>query len=163
MIPHRLVLAGLCLATLFFPHALESQTHLAMESLVMNTYSDTAEFTLILQSTDLDWKAAGNGKSKADLTLITASVDNKGDVLTGRRESLTITADTEDAVKLATANTRLSAKVKIPIKTNKVRFLIRAANDREIGAFEVDRKAIYAAPQYPPVGFGHSSTGHASH
>jgi hypothetical protein len=160
MIPHRLLFSVLCLATLVFPQALKSQTHLAMESLVMNTYSDTAEFTLILQSTDLDWKAAGNGRSKADLTLITASVDKTGDVLVGRRESLTITADTEDAVKLATANTRLSAKVKIPIKTNKVRFLIQAANDREIGVFEVDRKTIYAAPQYPQLRFGHS-TGYA--
>ena len=122
-----------------------------MESLVMNPYTDTAGFTLMLQSKDLDWKAAGNGESKADLTLITASVDKNGDVLTGRRESLTITADTEDAVKLATANRRVSAKVNIPIKTNKVRFLVQAANDREIGAFEVDRKTIYAALEDSPA------------
>ena len=87
MIPNRLLLSALCLATLFFPHALKSQTHLTIESLVMNTYSETAEFTLILQSKDLDWKAAGNGKSKADLTLITASVDKRGDVLVYERES----------------------------------------------------------------------------
>jgi hypothetical protein len=161
MIPNRLLLSGLCLATLVSPQALKSQTHLAMESLVMNPYTDTAGFTLMLQSEDLDWKAAGNGKSKADLTLITASVDKNGGFLTGRRESLTITADTEDAVKLATANTRLSAKVKIPIKTNKVRFLIQAANDREIGAFEVDRKTIYAAPQSPPLTKPGHSTSHA--
>jgi hypothetical protein len=131
---------------LVFPQALKSQTHLAMESLVMNPYSDTAEFTLILQSTGLDWKAAANGRSKADLTLITASVDKRGDVLSGRRESLTVTADTEDMVKLATVNTRLSAKVKIPIKMDKVRFLIQAANDRQIGAFEVDRKRSMQQP-----------------
>jgi hypothetical protein len=159
MIPKFLLLSSLCLATLLFPQALKSQTQLAMESLVMNPYTDTAGFTLMLQSKDFDWKAADNGKSKADLTLITASVDKNGDVLTGRQESLTITADTEDAVKLATANTRLSAKVKIPIKTNKVRFLIQSANGREIGAFEVDRKTIYAAPQYPPLRFGHSTGG----
>jgi hypothetical protein len=152
MIPNRLLFYGLCLATLVSPQALKSQTHLAMESLVLNTHSQTADFTLMLQSKDLDWKPAGNGTSKADLILITASVDKKGDILFWSRESLTITADTEDAVKLATANRRVSAKVKIPIKTNKVRFLIQAANDREIGAFDVDRKTIYAAaPQDPPV------------
>jgi hypothetical protein len=153
MIPNRLLFSALCLATLVFPQALKSQTHLTVESLVLNTYSQTADFTLMLQSKDLDWKVAGNGKSKADLILITASLDKRGDVLVWSRKSLTITSDIEDAVKLAMANTRLSAKVKIPTKTNKVRFLIQAADEREIGAFEVDRKAIYAAaaPGLPPL------------
>jgi hypothetical protein len=153
MIPNRLLFSALCLATLISPQALKSQTHLTIESLVMNTYSDTADFTLVLQSKDLDWKAAGNGKSKADLTLITESIDKSRDVLVYERESRSVTADTEDAAKLAMANTPLSAKVKIPSKTNKVRFLIQSADEREIGALEVDRKIIYAAvtPELPPL------------
>jgi hypothetical protein len=149
MIPNRLLFSALCLATLVSPQALKSQTHLTIESLVLNTYSQTADLTLMLQSKDIDWKVAGNGKSKADLILITASLDKRGDVLVYEREFFTITADIEDAVKLA----RLSAKVKIPTKTNKVRFLIQSADEREIGAFEVDRKTIYAAaaPELPPL------------
>jgi hypothetical protein len=153
MIPNRLLFSALCLATLVSPQALKSQTHLIIESLVMNAYSQTADLTLMLQSKDLDWKVAGNGKSKADLILITASLDKRGDVLFWNRESITITSDTEDAEKLAMANTRLSAKVKIPAKTNKVRFLVQSVDEREIGAFEVDRKTIYAAaaPELPPL------------
>ena len=153
MIPNRLLFSALCLATLLSPQALKSQTHLTIESLVLNTYSQTADLTLTLQSKDLDWKVTGNGKSKADLILITASLDKRGEVLFWSRESRTITADTEDAEKLATANTRLSAKVKILTKTNKVRFLIQSADEREIGALEVDRKIIYAAvtPELPPL------------
>jgi hypothetical protein len=153
MIPNRLLFSALCLATLVSPQALKSQTHLTIESLVLNTYSQTADLTLMLQSKDLDWKVAGNGKSKADLILITASLDKRGDVLFWSKESLTITSDTEDAEKLAMANTRLSAKVKIPAKTNKVRFLVQSVDEREIGAFEVDRKTIYAAaaPELPPL------------
>jgi hypothetical protein len=51
------------------------------------------------------------------------------------------------------ANTRLSAKVNIPTNTNRVRFLIQSADEREIGAIEVDRKTIYAAaaPELPPL------------
>ena len=156
MIPNRLLFYSLCLATLVFPQALKSQTHLTIESFVLKTHSRTADCTLMLQSKDLDWKAAGNGKSKADLTLTTASLDKKGDILFWSRESLTITADTEDAVKLATANRRVSAKVNIPIKTNKVRFLIQAANDREIGALDVDRETIYAALEDPPLRLCHA-------
>jgi hypothetical protein len=151
MIPNRLLFSALCLATLVSPQALKSQTHLTIESLVLNTYSQTADFTFMLQSKDLDWKVAGNGKSKADLILFTASLDKRGDVLVWRRESLTITADTEDAVKTGMA--QLSAKVKIPTKTNRVRFLIQSADEREIGAIEVDRKTIYAAAaaELPPL------------
>jgi hypothetical protein len=153
MIPNRLLFSVLCLATLLSPQALKSQTHLTIESLVLNTYSQTADLTLLLPSKDLDWKVAGNGKSKADLILITASLDKRGDVLFWNRESITITSDTEDAEKLAMANTRVSAKVKILTKTNKVRFLIQSSNEREIGALEVDRKTIYAAaaPELPPL------------
>ena len=153
MIPNRLLFSALCLATLVSPQALRSQTHLIVESLVLNAHSQTADLTLMLQSKDLDWKVAGNGKSKADLILITASLDKKGDVLFWTKESLTVTSDTEDAGKLATANTRVSAKVKIPTKTNKVRFLVQSTDEREIGAFEVDRRTIYAAaaPELPPL------------
>ena len=151
MIPNRLLFSALCLATLLSPQALKSQTHLTIESLVLNTYSQTADLTLMLPSKDLDWKVAGSGKSKANLILITASLDKRGDVLFWSRESLTITSDTEDAEKLAMANSRLSAKVKILTKTNKVRFLIQSSEEREIGALEVDRKTIYAAatPELP--------------
>jgi hypothetical protein len=153
MIPKRLLFSALCLATLVSPLALKSQTQLTIDSLELETYSQTADFTLMLQSKDIDWKVAGNGKSKADLILITASLDKRGDVLVYERESRSITADTEDAVKLAKTNTPLSGKVKIPTKTNKVRFLIESADKREIGAFEVDRKTIYAAatPELPSL------------
>jgi hypothetical protein len=153
MIPNHLLFWALCLATLVSPQALESQTFLTIESLELNTYSQTADFTLTLQSKDLDWKVAGNGRSKADLILITASLDKRGDVLFYERESRSITADTEDAVKLTMSNTPLSTKVKILTKTNKVRFLIESADQREIGEFEVDRKTIdaTAAPQLPPL------------
>jgi hypothetical protein len=153
MIPNRLLFSALCIATLLSPQALKSQTHLTIESLVLNTYSQTADLTLMLPSKDLDWKVAGNGKSKADLILITATLDKRGDVLFWSRESLTITSDTEDAEKLGMANTRLSAKVKILTKTNKVRFLIQSSDEREIGALEVDRRTIYAAaaPELPPL------------
>jgi hypothetical protein len=153
MIAKYLLFASLCLAVLVSPQALKSQTHLTIDSLELKTYSQTADFTLLLQSKDIDWKVADNGKSKADLILITASLDKRGDVLVYGREYLTITADTEDAVKRATQNTRLSGNVKIPAKTNKVRFVIQSADEREIGAFEVDRKTIYAAaaPELPPL------------
>src|SRR5580704_144956 len=103
MIPNRLLFSALCLVTLVSPQALRSQTHLIVESLVLNAHSQTADLTLMLQSKDLDWKVAGDGKSKADLILITASLDKRGDVLFWTKESLTI-SDTEDAGKLATAN-----------------------------------------------------------
>jgi hypothetical protein len=153
MIPNHLLFSALCLATLISPQALKSQTHLTIESLVLNTYAQTADFTFMLQSKDLDWKVADNGRSKADLILITTSLDKRGDVLVYEREYRAITADTEDAVKLARTSTPLSARIKIPAKTYKVRFLIQSVDQREIDEFEVDRKTIYAAaaPELPAL------------
>ncbi|MGC2404223.1 MAG: hypothetical protein WA510_30805 [Acidobacteriaceae bacterium] len=151
MIPNRLLLSALCLATLLFPQALRSQTHLAVESIALSMHSRTADFNLILQSKDLEWKAAGDSKSKADLILTAASIDKRGDVLVWGREYLTITVDTEDPAKLPMANARFSSKVKIPSDTNKVRFLIQSADEREIGSIEVDRKTIYAASEREPT------------
>jgi hypothetical protein len=143
MIANRLLFSALSLATLVSPQALKSQTHLTIESLVLNTYSQNADFRLVLQSKDLDWKVADHGTSKAVLILITAILDKRGDVLVYDREPRTVTADTQDSAKLVMANTRLLAKVRIPAKTNKVRFLIQSLDEREIAAFEVDRKTIY--------------------
>jgi hypothetical protein len=104
MIPNRLLISALCLATLVSPQALKSQTHLSIESIELNTSSQTGDFTLVLQSKDLDWKVEGNGKSKADLILITASLDKRGDLLVYERQYRTITEDTENAVKQAPVN-----------------------------------------------------------
>ena len=114
MIPNRLLFSALCLATLLSPQALKSQTHLTIESLVLNRYSQTADLTLTLQSKDLDWKVTGNGKSKADLILITASLDKRGDVLFWTKESLTITSDTEDAGKLMPFTRRSGVRLSVP-------------------------------------------------
>jgi hypothetical protein len=153
MIPNRLPFFALCLATLLSPQALKSQTHVTIESLVMNTHSDTADFTLMLQSKDLEWKAAGNGKSRADLTLIITSIDKTGEILIYEREPRSITANTVDTAKLAKGKRPLLVKVKIPAKTSKVRLLIQSADEREIDAFEVDRNTIYAAapPELPQL------------
>jgi hypothetical protein len=151
MMPNRLLFSAFCLAALIFPQTLKSQTPLTVESLVASPYSRNADLTLTFRSKDLDWKDAGNGKSKADVILVTASFDRRGETLTWSRQFLTVISDTQDAAKLATA--RLSAKIRIPNGTSRVRFLIDSADEREIGAVEVDRKTIYAAatPDLPAL------------
>jgi hypothetical protein len=153
MISSRLLCSCLFLVILMSPQGVKSQSHFGIESLVLHTYSQTADFTLTLQSKDLDWKVSDDGKSKADLVLVTASIDKRGDVLVYQREPRTITADTEDPVKLAIASTSLLAKVRIPAKTDRVRFVIQSLDKRELAAFEVDRKTIYTAGthEYPPA------------
>jgi hypothetical protein len=138
----RVLSCVLCLATLAFPQATESQTTITVESLKVSTLSRTADVTLGLQSKDLDWKAVGNGKSAARVILITTTLDKKGGVLAYEREYRTITADT---AKLPVAVSQLSIKAKIPAKTSKVRFQVQSAEERQISVFEVDRKTLYAA------------------
>ena len=138
------------LAVLTLPIAAMSQTRLAIEDLALNTDSNVADFALILRSKDLLWKESLNSTSKADLVLTTASFDKAGHFLSGSRQSLTVTADSQDPSKLADVTERLSAKVKIPLKTDKVRFLIQTTDGKELGAFDVNRKTINQAREYPP-------------
>jgi hypothetical protein len=145
MFPIRLLFFALCVTAFVFPQALEAQTHLTIESLALNTYSRAADFTLILPSKDLDWKVAEDGRSKADVVLITESLDKRGDVIVFDRQYLTITKDAGDVAKPAVANTRFWATVKVPAKTDKIRFLLQSADKREVAAGEVARKTIYAA------------------
>jgi hypothetical protein len=153
MISNRLLFLGLFLVVFLCPQALKSQSHFAIESVVLHTYSQTADFTLTLQSKDLNWKVSDSGTSNAELLLVTASFDKSGDVLVYQRETRTVTADTEDPVKLAAASTSLLAKVRITAKTNRVRFEIESLDKKEIAAFEVDRKTIYSAGPHedPPA------------
>jgi hypothetical protein len=148
---YRRLLSFFCFVALICPQVVEAQTHLAIDSLKFNSNDDSAEFVLRLQSNDLKWSPAGDGKSKANLTLLTACLDKDGKVLSGLRESLTITADSEDTRELGLANTLLSTNVRISLDTDRVRFLFQSPEGKELGVFDVDRKTIDSALQVPQV------------
>jgi VWFA-related protein len=120
-----------------------------VSGIVRHPDNRTADITLLLRSKGIDWQAVDNGKSIAYITVAAASLTNSQDVLASKVERLALSVPTQDPSHLAKAVSRLQVTVRIPPKTKSVRVLTETANGGRIGAADLDRKAIEAAPAMP--------------
>ena len=109
----------------------------------------TADITMLLKSKGLDWQAIDNGKSTANITLAAASISGNQDVLASKIERLVLSAPTQDPAQLAEVVTRLQLTIRVPRKTQSIRVVTETANGGRIGAADLDRNAIEAAPATP--------------
>jgi hypothetical protein len=122
---------------------------LKVSGIVRHPESHTADITLRLQSKGIRWQAVDNGGSTAFVTVAAASLTNNQDVLASKVERLALSVPTQDPSHLAKAVSRLQVTVRIPPKTQSIRLLTETANGGRIGAADLDRKAIEAAPTMP--------------
>jgi VWFA-related protein len=122
---------------------------LKVSSLVRHPETRTADITLLLQSKGIDWQPMDNGKSSAEITVATASINGGQDVLASKVERLTLSVPTQDPSHLAKLVTQLQLTVRVPPKTQSIRVLTETANGGRIGAADLDRKAIESAPAMP--------------
>jgi VWFA-related protein len=123
--------------------------NLTIEDVVRHPDTRTIGFTVLLQSGHSNWEAADDGKSTTNLTLAAASLAGARDILASKLETLTVTAGTQDAARLAQTPARLPVTLRFPRKTQTVRVVIQTAESQRIGAVELDRKTIDAAPAAP--------------
>jgi VWFA-related protein len=120
--------------------------NLTIEDMVRHPDTRTIEFTVLLKPRNGSWEPADNGKSTTKLTLAAVSMAATRDILASKFESLTVTADTQDAARLAQMPARLPVKIRLPRKTQSVRVVIQTEESDRIGTAELDRKTIDAAP-----------------
>jgi hypothetical protein len=104
---------------------------------------------LLLQSKGIDWQAIDNGRSSAEITLAAASVTGNQDVVAFKVKRLFLSAPTQDPSHLAKLVTHLQLTVRVPPRTQSIRVLAETANGGRIGAADLDREAIEAAPVMP--------------
>jgi hypothetical protein len=64
-------------------------------------------------------------------------------------EPLTVRVDTQDRITLARTVIRLPVTIRLPRKTQSVRVVLEMAGSGRVGAVELDRKTIDAAPEAP--------------
>jgi hypothetical protein len=147
----RILWSVLCVVMWIGSTPAKAETVLTVDSFQMNLTDETAEFRLKLQSDELHWTPSGDGKSKAHLTLITFCLDNSRKVISGQKESLTITANSDDPSKLSSVSSLLTARVKTSFAIESVRFLIQSPEGKNLGAYEVERKTFDAASQIPRI------------
>jgi VWFA-related protein len=120
-----------------------------IEDLVRHPDTRTAGFTVVLSPRNLDWQPGDDGKSSLGLSLAAASLSGNRDFLASRVESLTVTANNQDASRLARTEARLPVTIRIPRKTQSLRVVVQTAGNGRMGTLELDRKTIDGAPEAP--------------
>ena len=120
-----------------------------VKDIVRHPDTGTAEFTVLLSPRNLDWQPADDGKSQVDLLLAAASLNDHRDFLASKLEDLTLVANNQDATRLAKTGANWPVTIRIPRKTQSVRFVIETAGNGRTGTVELDRRAIDNAPATP--------------
>jgi hypothetical protein len=120
-----------------------------VSGIVRHPDTRTADLTLLLKSKGLDWESIDDGRSTTDITLAAASMATDESILASKVQKLYLTTSTQDPAQLAELVTRLQLTIRVPHKTQSIRVVAETANGGRIGAADLDRKAIDAAPAAP--------------
>ena len=111
----------------------------------------TASFTVLLRSKNLNWESMDDGNSKIQLHLAAASLSGSLELLASKMEAVTVFARSQDRAALAKEVIQVNLTVRIPNRTQSVRVAIETEDEGLIGAADLDRKAINAAPATPTL------------
>jgi VWFA-related protein len=142
--PRKIDLAEAARSTVPF-----SALNLKVSGIVRHPDNATADISLLLQSKGIDWQAIDNGRSSAEITLAAVSITGEHVVMASKVERLFLSVPTQDPSHLARLVTHLQLTVRIPPKTQSIRVLTETANGGRIGAADLDRAALQAAPAMP--------------
>jgi VWFA-related protein len=122
---------------------------LNLSGLVRHPDTQTAEFTVNLASKNLSWLPAADGKDASSLTLAVASLDANRAVLASKVVHLTLEVDPAKMAKIPQVASQFQLTIRVPKKTRCVRVAMEDGDGGRIGAAELARKAIDAAPAKP--------------
>ena len=122
---------------------------LNLSGVVRHPDTRTAELTVKLSSKNLTWLPGDNGKDADKLTVAVASLDQYRSVLASKIERLTLEVDPAKLDLLPDVASRFQVTIRVPRKTKCVRVAIENLDGGRIGAAELGRKAIDAAPEAP--------------
>jgi len=108
--------------------------------------SESAEFTVQLNSKNLTFEPTEDGKSAATLILAAASLDKDRNVLASRTETVTMQSNAPDPRPLPPVTSTMKLVIRVPRKTQSVRVVVQDHDGERMGAAELDSKTIAAAP-----------------
>ena len=118
----------------------------SLSGVVRHPDSQTAEFTVQLKSENLGFQPSDDGKSVAKLIVAAASLNQYGNILASRTETVTLVAHALHPAHLPQVASQFPIMLRVPRKTRRVRVILEAENEGRIGSAELDRKMIKAAP-----------------
>jgi VWFA-related protein len=122
---------------------------MTVENIVRHPDNGSVAFTVVLKSRNLTWQSQDNGTSTTQLQVAAASLGDRRDILASRLQWLTLAASTQDPAHLANQISRLPVTVQFPRKSKSVRVIVQLADSGRMGAIELNRKTLEAAPETP--------------
>jgi len=121
----------------------------SLSGVVQHPDTRTAEFTVQLGVKNLDWLPTEDGRTSANLILAAVSLSGDNTILASRVERVTVWSAAQDPTRRPGSVTSLPLTVRIPRKTKSVRVLMETEQGGRIGAANLERKTIDAAPAAP--------------
>lgn len=117
----------------------------------MVRHPDTRSLDMVVQTQDkhLLWQAAGDGTNKASLLVAAASLNAEGNIVASRVETVRLSTPLQDPVARAALVTPMSITVRFPRKAVRVRVVVESKDGGRLGAIDLARKKIDAAPAEP--------------
>jgi VWFA-related protein len=109
----------------------------------------TAEFTVQLKSKNLSFLPTDDGKYASNLALAAVSMDENQDIKASKIESVTVLSSTQDPTRMPEIASSFRFKIRVPRNTRTVRVVMESQESGRIGAAELSRKTIDAAPAAP--------------
>jgi VWFA-related protein len=123
--------------------------NVSLSGIVRHPDTRTAEFTVELKSDNLTFLPTEDGKTAANLILEAASLTGDGNILVSKAKTVTLLSTTQDSTRLPKVVSRLQFMIRVPRRTQSVRVVTEDLDSGRIGAADVDRKTIDAAPATP--------------
>ena len=119
---------------------------MTIEQVVRYPDTDSVAFTVVLKSRNVTWQNQDDGSSTAHFTVVATSLSSRRDILASRLQPLTAKYATQDAVRRSTLASRLPVVVRFPRKAQVVRVVVEINDTGRMGAIEINRKLLDAAP-----------------
>jgi VWFA-related protein len=111
--------------------------------------SRTVQFTVLVETKNLDWELAENGASKVNLLLAAVCSSPTQQMLASKLQGESFTVTSQDPVALANQTLRVTMTVRLPGDTRNLRVAVQGEDGGRIGAADLARKTIDAAPKTP--------------
>jgi VWFA-related protein len=107
----------------------------------------TTEFTLFAEGTSLPWRPEGKEGSLAELTVGGLSLTRRGDMLASHFRNVNMMTHSQEPTDLQNTTASFKLLLHTPSNTDRVRLVLRGLTGGRIGALDVARDAILAAPE----------------
>jgi VWFA-related protein len=120
--------------------------------LVKHEDAGTVEVTLQVRTRDLHWLPAEDGKQRTELTLANAALSGRRAILASKVAQVSLTVAPQNIPKLQEAITHFTVTVRVPRRTERLRFVVEAGEGGRMGSVEVDRASLDKAPDTPTAG-----------